>query len=88
MQAIIDSRYEAKDLSSAGLIFVEDYCYYMWWLAAAQSANPPEISPAVYITKVSVSLLEQLLASLRSQTQATYYCLIQGYQTIVSRQPG
>ena len=53
MQAIADSPYETRDTETAGLFYVNDYCYYMWWLAAAQSKDKAQESPGTYLIKVS-----------------------------------
>ena len=53
VQAIADSPYETRDTETAGLFYVNDYCYYMWWLAAAQSKDMAQESPGAYLIKVS-----------------------------------
>ena len=56
MQAVRKSSLEAKDPANAGMIFVEDYCYYMWWLASAQSSEPAGPSPANHLLQAHLHI--------------------------------
>ena len=55
MQAIRDSDCYVDDISKANVIFVYDYCYYIWWLAHIHSALGKKVddTPGDYLIKVN-----------------------------------
>ena len=54
LQAIRDSDCYVDDISKANVIFVYDYCYYIWWLAHIHSALGKKVhdTPGDYLIKV------------------------------------
>lgn len=61
LQAIQDSSCHTNDIDAAQIIYVYDYCYYMWWLSALRvlqdelipSDHPArQIDPGEYLIKV------------------------------------
>ena len=44
VQALRDSLFYTDDTDRVLLYLVNDYCYYMWWLAAAESSSPGDNS--------------------------------------------
>lgn len=68
LQAIMDSPYHSRNQEDSGMFYVNDYCYYMWWLAAANSKSPE--SPGAHLLKVNNGtphLIAQHISALLSQ---------------------
>lgn len=57
MQALVDSLYYTDQSSRTSLYVVNDYCYYMWWLAAAASKDPEAESPLTFLLEASTDRL-------------------------------
>lgn len=55
LQAIKNSECYVDDMAKANIIYVYDYCYYIWWLATVHSALGVEVfeTPGDYLVKVS-----------------------------------
>ena len=52
-QVIRDGRYETRNIDSAQLVYVDLYCYHMWWMAVANSPDPSKHdSPGSHLVKV------------------------------------
>lgn len=54
VQAIKASSCYVDDISRANVVFVYDYCYYVWWLAHIHSALGEKVAdtPGDYLIKV------------------------------------
>lgn len=53
MQALKKSNCHTDSMDDAELIYIDDYCYYTWWLASIHSLGPDTRAEAgKYLLKV------------------------------------
>ncbi len=91
LQAIKASSCYVDDISKANVVYVYDYCYYIWWLAHIHSALGEKVvdTPGDYLIKVrrrSLGCGSATAAYLQRGETATlpsmHACLSIGHETI------